>query len=60
MLTFAVVDFFNHANMLYGTISEFCTPAEVSELPWWNARSHAHCAPTADACKCPVMNAGPK
>lgn len=23
-----VVDFFNHVNMLYGTISEFCTPAE--------------------------------
>ena len=25
-----VVDFFNHVNMLYGTISEFCTPTEVS------------------------------
>lgn len=24
----AVVDFFNHVNMLYGTISEFCTPTE--------------------------------
>ncbi|WWC87555.1 uncharacterized protein L201_002445 [Kwoniella dendrophila CBS 6074] len=23
-----VVDFFNHVNMLYGTISEFCTPTE--------------------------------
>lgn len=26
----AVVDFFNHVNMLYGTISEFCTPEKVS------------------------------
>ncbi|KIR40093.1 kinase regulator [Cryptococcus deuterogattii 99/473] len=25
-----VVDFFNHVNMLYGTISEFCTPTELS------------------------------
>jgi hypothetical protein len=25
-----VVDFFNHVNMLYGTISEFCTPEKVS------------------------------
>ena len=25
----SVVDFFNHVNMLYGTISEFCTPTEV-------------------------------
>ena len=23
------VDFFNHLNMLYGTITEFCTPQEV-------------------------------
>lgn len=29
----AVVDFFNHVNMLYGTISEFCTPTEVSLAP---------------------------
>lgn len=26
----SVVDFFNHVNMLYGTISEFCTPEKVS------------------------------
>jgi len=25
----AAVDFFNHLNMLYGTITEFCTPQEV-------------------------------
>jgi MOB kinase activator 1 len=24
------VDFFNHLNMLYGTITEFCIPSEVS------------------------------
>jgi hypothetical protein len=23
------VDFFNHLNMLYGTVTEFCTPEEV-------------------------------
>lgn len=23
------VDFFNHLNMLYGTITEFCIPSEV-------------------------------
>jgi hypothetical protein len=27
-----VVDFFNHVNMLYGTISEFCTPSQVSQV----------------------------
>jgi MOB kinase activator 1 len=26
---FEAVDFFNHLNMLYGTITEFCTPNEV-------------------------------
>ena len=30
----AVVDFFNHLNMLYGTISEFCTPNEVRARVW--------------------------
>lgn len=24
------VDFFNHLNMLYGTVTEFCTPQEVT------------------------------
>lgn len=28
-----VVDFFNHVNMLYGTISEFCTPEKVCLYP---------------------------
>jgi len=26
------VDFFNHLNMLYGTITEFCTREEVSDI----------------------------
>ena len=26
----AAVDFFNHLNMLYGTVTEFCTPEQVS------------------------------
>ena len=26
---FPAVDFFNHLNMLYGTVTEFCTPQEV-------------------------------
>lgn len=25
----SAVDFFNHLNMLYGTVTEFCTPQEV-------------------------------
>lgn len=27
--TLIAVDFFNHLNMLYGTVTEFCTPQEV-------------------------------
>jgi MOB kinase activator 1 len=27
------VDFFNHLNMLYGTVTEFCTPQEVRLYP---------------------------
>ena len=30
------VDFFNHLNMLYGTVTEFCTPQEV-RLPLFSA-----------------------
>jgi len=26
---YTAVDFFNHLNMLYGTVTEFCTPQEV-------------------------------
>jgi Mob1/phocein family len=29
MCTCVAVDFFNQINMLYGTITEFCTPEEV-------------------------------
>ena len=30
--SFIAVDFFNHLNMLYGTITEFCTPEEVRNV----------------------------
>ena len=30
MTATAAVDFFNHLNMLYGTVTEFCTPEQVS------------------------------
>jgi Mob1/phocein family len=30
MIVIAAVDFFNHLNMLYGTVTEFCTPEQVS------------------------------
>jgi Mob1/phocein family len=29
------VDFFNHLNMLYGTVTEFCTAQEVCPMPDW-------------------------
>ena len=32
-----VVDFFNHLNMLYGTVTEFCTVQEVCRLVWFTA-----------------------
>ena len=28
------VDFFNHLNMLYGTVTEFCTASEVRISPF--------------------------
>ena len=33
MTATAAVDFFNHLNMLYGTVTEFCTPEQVSLRP---------------------------
>ena len=34
VLTYVIaVDFFNHLNMLYGTVTEFCTPQEVRGGP---------------------------
>jgi len=30
LMYLTAVDFFNHLNMLYGTITEFCTPQEVT------------------------------
>ena len=32
-LSLLAVDFFNHLNMLYGTVTEFCTPQEVRLTP---------------------------
>lgn len=49
------VDFFNHLNMLYGTITEFCTPDEVNDPASFNARL-AEWHPL----QCPVMCAGPR
>jgi MOB kinase activator 1 len=47
------VDFFNHLNMLYGTVTEFCTPEEVRPRP----RPHACALLTG---QCPIMSAGPR
>ena len=33
ILLLPAVDFFNHLNMLYGTVTEFCTPQEVRAYP---------------------------
>ncbi|PWN50493.1 putative MOB1 protein [Violaceomyces palustris] len=48
------VDFFNHVNMLYGTITEFCTPSECPvmcagprfEYHWQDANSQLYKKPT--------------
>ncbi len=48
------VDFFNHINMLYGTITEFCTPSECPvmcagsrfEYHWQDANSALYRRPT--------------
>ncbi|SAM84170.1 probable MOB1 protein [Ustilago bromivora] len=48
------VDFFNHVNMLYGTITEFCTPTECPvmcagprfEYHWQDANSALYRRPT--------------
>lgn len=48
------VDFFNHVNMLYGTITEFCTPSECPvmcagprfEYHWQDANSALYRRPT--------------
>jgi len=50
------VDFFNHLNMLYGTVTEFCIPQEV--------RCYSlHCLVPPNFWRiwqCPVMSAGPR
>jgi MOB kinase activator 1 len=33
IIVLLAVDFFNHLNMLYGTVTEFCTPQEVRLAP---------------------------
>ena len=44
LLTYVIaVDFFNHLNMLYGTVTEFCSQQEVKRAvaaPVWSMASH--------------------
>ncbi|KAG9317526.1 Mob1/phocein [Chiua virens] len=48
------VDFFNHLNMLYGTVTEFCTPQEVCQRL-------VLIQPVVDSMRqCPIMSAGPR
>ena len=52
------VDFFNHLNMLYGTITEFCTPQEVySTSPLNQSLFETH---RFIFVQCPIMSAGPR
>ena len=45
------VDFFNHLNMLYGTVTEFCIPSEVCSPSWRSRR--ARIIFTSSALSCP-------
>lgn len=48
------VDFFNHLNMLYGTVTEFCTPQQVDIFGRFrDLASNARL-------QCPIMSAGPR
>ncbi|KAJ7591131.1 Mob1/phocein [Mycena floridula] len=47
------VDFFNHLNMLYGTVTEFCTREEVCLLA-------IGLISTITMQQCPIMSAGPR
>ncbi|KAJ9092907.1 hypothetical protein QFC21_006619 [Naganishia friedmannii] len=49
-----VVDFFNHVNMLYGTITEFCNPQKSSRSK--TVLIITRCVLRMD--QCPTMNAG--
>lgn len=46
------VDFFNHLNMLYGTVTEFCTPQEVRDFHI--ASSFAHTVYMVSVRLCPL------
>lgn len=58
LVTSPVVDFFNHVNMLYGTIAEFCTKETVS--PCSQAFSLKSRTDLDRFAQCPVMSAGPR
>ena len=48
------VDFFNHLNMLYGTVTEFCTAQEVC----LSTQIIERCQLTPT--ECPIMSSGPR
>jgi MOB kinase activator 1 len=54
----AAVDFFNHLNMLYGTVTEFCTPQEVYNIAI--SMFHPFVLTSFYVLQCPVMSAGPR
>lgn len=58
LVTSPVVDFFNHVNMLYGTIAEFCTKETVS--PCSQTFSLKFRTDLDSFAQCPVMSAGPR
>lgn len=55
-LQFSAVDFFNHLNMLYGTVTEFCIPSEVCRFNLMRLVVHK----SDNAPQCPIMSAGPR
>lgn len=57
LLILSAVDFFNHLNMLYGTITEFCTPEEVRDIV--SAGAYVYLT-RATSYQCPIMSAGPR
>lgn len=58
LVTSPVVDFFNHVNMLYGTIAEFCTKETVSPCcQKFNLKSRTDLDLFG---QCPIMSAGPR
>lgn len=52
-----VVDFFNHLNMLYGTVTEFCTVQEVRHLLFhFHLPSHPLYLPSLTFCVCSAQS----